>query len=43
VAGRMGYRAGEVTGSIGTSPRSPLGYASTPRGKALPLAVAGED
>jgi extensin-like protein len=46
VAGRMGTssagRTGEATGSIGTQ-RTPLGYASAPRGKSLPTAVAGED
>jgi hypothetical protein len=46
VAGRMGYPSAgrtEATGSIGTAARTPLGYASTPRGKSLPSAVAGED
>ncbi|MFL5051641.1 MAG: extensin family protein [Xanthobacteraceae bacterium] len=47
IAGRMGTpstgRTGEVTGSTGPSRRTPLGYASTPRGKSLPAAIAGED
>jgi hypothetical protein len=47
VAGRMGHlsagRTCEVTGSTGNTPRTPLGYAAAPRGKSLPIAVAGED
>jgi hypothetical protein len=46
VAGRMGYPSAgrtEVTGSIDKAQRAPLSYASAPRGKSLPAAVAGED